>query len=79
MVEAIVNSGVKSGFIHQIVAEVYFNQDKFDKAYTSIQLAMQEGMDGEGYNLAGDIYLKQGKKAEAVEMWQKAVQKRIRR
>jgi tetratricopeptide (TPR) repeat protein len=75
MADAIVESGIRSGFIHQIIAEVYYNQDKIDKAYNSIQIALADGVDGAGYNLAGDIYLKQGKKADAVTMWQKAIDK----
>jgi predicted negative regulator of RcsB-dependent stress response len=39
-----------------------------------MQVALKEGTDGAGYNLAGDIYLKLGNKAEAVTMWQKAIE-----
>jgi len=74
MADYVVSTGLKSGFIHQILAEVYYHQDKFDKANTSMQIALAEGTDGAGYNLAGDIYLKQGNKAEAVTMWQKAIE-----
>jgi len=74
MADYVVSTGQKSGFIHQILAEVYYNQDKFDQANSSIQIALNEGTDGAGYNLAGDIYLKLGRKTEAVTMWQKALE-----
>ncbi|HXR80550.1 MAG TPA: tetratricopeptide repeat protein, partial [Saprospiraceae bacterium] len=74
MADYVVSQDQQSGYIHQIIAEVYYNQDKFDKANHSMQVALKEGTDGAGYNLAGDIYLKLGNKAEAVTMWQKAIE-----
>jgi tetratricopeptide (TPR) repeat protein len=74
MADYVVSTGQKSGAIHQILAEVYYNQEKFDKADYSMQMALAEGTDGAGYNLAGDIYLKLGRKTEAVAMWQKAIE-----
>ena len=74
MADYVVSQDQQSGYIHQIIAEVYYNQDKFDKANHSMQIALKEGTDGAGYNLAGDIYLKLGNKAEAVTMWQKAIE-----
>ena len=74
MADYVVSTGTRSGFIHQILAEVYYNQDDFEKANNSIQIALNEGTDGAGYNLAGDIYLKLGQKTEAVTMWQKAIE-----
>jgi tetratricopeptide (TPR) repeat protein len=75
MADYVVSTDNSSGTIHQVLAEVYYNQDKFDKANTSIEVALKAGADGAGYNLAGDIYLKLGRKAEAVTMWQKAIEK----
>lgn len=74
MADYVVSTGNKSGTIHQVLAEVYYNQDKYEKAEASIQVALKEGADGAGYNLAGDIYLKLGRKADAVTMWQKAIE-----
>jgi predicted negative regulator of RcsB-dependent stress response len=74
MADYVVSTGQQSGTINQVLAEVYYHQDKFDKASTCMQVALAEGTDGAGYNLAGDIYIKLGRKADAVTMWQKAIE-----
>lgn len=74
MADYVMSTGQQSGAINQVLAEVYYHQDKFDKANTCMQIALAEGTDGTGYNLAGDIYLKLGRKADAVTMWQKAIE-----
>ena len=74
MADYVVSTGQQSGTINQVLAEVYYHQDKFDKANTCMQVALAKGTDGAGYNLAGDIYIKLGRKADAVTMWQKAIE-----
>jgi tetratricopeptide (TPR) repeat protein len=74
MADHVVSTGQQSGTINQVLAEVYYHQDKFDKANNCIQVALKEGTVGAGYNLAGDIYLRLGRKADAVTMWQKAIE-----
>lgn len=73
MVDQLVKDGRSEGYLHRIIAEVYYNQREYAKANQSIQVVLKEGPDGSGYNLAGDIAIKLGNKEEAVRHWQKAV------
>ena len=73
MAEKVLASGIQSATVHQWIAEVFYNQKKFDKANQSIQVALKEGTDAYGYNLAGDILLALGETDKAVDMWQKAI------
>ncbi len=68
-----VAEGQTAGYLHQILAEVYYNQGQYTRANQSMQIALGDRIDGPGYNLAGDIQLKLGNKSEAVTLWQKAV------
>jgi tetratricopeptide (TPR) repeat protein len=74
MADQLMKDGRTEGYLHRIIAEVYFNQQEFAKASQSIQFALKDGTDGSGYNLAGDIAIKQGNKEEAVRHWQKALE-----
>ncbi|HJW29781.1 MAG TPA: tetratricopeptide repeat protein, partial [Saprospiraceae bacterium] len=73
MADFVMEQNPNSGMLQQIIAEVYYNQGQTDKAWKSIQVALQERADGACFNLAGDILIRQGKNAEAMEMWQKAL------
>jgi tetratricopeptide (TPR) repeat protein len=73
MADRVVEDGHSAGYLHRILAEVYYHQDLPEKANQSIQIAVKAGTDGSGYNLAGDILSRLGKKDEAVMMWQKAI------
>lgn len=75
MADQVMKDGPKSGWIQQILAETYYNQQQYDKANLSMQYAVDQGTDGAGYNLSGDILIKLGKKEEALAMWQKAIDK----
>ena len=57
----------------EILARVLYNQKKYDEAYTSIQIVLADDPNGDAYNLAGDILIRQGKAEEAKAMWQKAL------
>ena len=59
--------------VHEILAEVLYNQKKYKEAYTSIQEVLKADPYGDAYNLAGDILIKLGNTEEAVVMWQKAL------
>jgi tetratricopeptide (TPR) repeat protein len=59
--------------IHEVLAQVLYNQKKYTEAYNSIQVLLAADPYGDAYNLAGDICLKLGKTPEAVSMWQKAL------
>lgn len=73
MAEKVLAEGNQSAIVHQWIAEVFYNQKKYDKASQSIRIALQEGTDAHGYNLAGDILIAMGETDEALEMWQKAL------
>ena len=75
MVEKVLAEGNQSAIVHQWVAEVFYNQKKYDKANQSIQVALKEGTDAYGYNLAGNILSAIGDTDEALEMWQVALNK----
>ncbi|HUR30671.1 MAG TPA: tetratricopeptide repeat protein [Saprospiraceae bacterium] len=73
MAEKVLASGNQSAVVHQWIAEVFYNQKKYDKANQSIQVAVKEGTDAYGYNLAGDILIAIGETDKALDMWQKAM------
>lgn len=73
MAEKVLADGNQSAVVHQWIAEVFYNQKKYDKANQSIQVAIKEGTDAHGYNLAGDILIAVGETDRAVDMWQKAL------
>jgi tetratricopeptide (TPR) repeat protein len=73
MADQIVKAGHTEGYLHRILAEVYFNQQEFNKANQSMQVALKSGTDSAGYILAGDIAIRLGNKEEAVRHWQKAM------
>ena len=60
--------------VHETLAQVLYNQKRFEEAYNSIQIALQADPYGDVYNLAGDILNKLDKKAEAVQMWELALE-----
>lgn len=73
MVEKVLADGNKSALVHQWIAEVFYNQKKYDKAKQSINIAIAEGTDPYGYNLAGDILIARGETEQALGMWQIAL------
>lgn len=73
MAEKVLSDGNQSAVVHQWIAEVFYNQKKYAKANQSIQVAIKEGTDAYGYNLAGDILIAIGETDQAVDMWQKAI------
>jgi tetratricopeptide (TPR) repeat protein len=73
MTQKVINQGKQPPFIHEILAQVFYNQKKYKEAYTSIQLVLQADPYGDTYNLAGDIAIKLGNTEEAVKMWQMAL------
>lgn len=73
MAEKVLAEGNQSAIVHQWVAEVFYNQKKYTKANQSIQVALKEGTDAYGYNLAGDILIAVGETDKALEMWQIAL------
>ena len=73
MAEKVLSGGNQSAVVHQWIAEVFYNQKKYDKANQSIQVAIREGTDAYGYNLAGDILIAIGETDQALDMWQKAI------
>ncbi len=73
MTQKVINQGKQPPFIHEILAQVFYNQKKYKEAYTSIQLVLQADPYGDTYNLAGDISIKLGNTEEAVRMWQMAL------
>lgn len=73
MAEKVLSEGNQSAIVHQWIAEVFYNQKKYAKANQSIQVAIKEGTDAYGYNLAGDILIAIGETDQAVDMWQKAI------
>lgn len=73
MAEKVLTDGTQTAIVHQWIAEVFYNQKKFDKAKQSIQMALKQGTDPYGYNLAGDILIATGETDEALEMWQIAM------
>jgi tetratricopeptide (TPR) repeat protein len=74
LADKLVADGQTAGYIHRILAEVYYHQQDYSKANKSMQVALTDSLDGAGYNLAGDIALKLGNKDEAIRHWQKAVE-----
>ncbi|MEO5907029.1 MAG: tetratricopeptide repeat protein [Saprospiraceae bacterium] len=75
MADKLFSDGNQSAMVHQWIAEVFYNQKKYDKASQSIQVAIQKGTDAYGYNLAGDILIAVGDTNKALEMWQTALNK----
>ena len=73
MAEKVLSEGNQSAIVHQWIAEVFYNQKKYVKANQSIQIAINEGTDAYGYNLAGDILIAIGETDKALDMWQKAI------
>lgn len=73
MTEKALAQGNLTPMVHEILAEVLYNQKKYKEAYTSIQEVLKADPYGDAYNLAGDILIKLGNTAEAVVMWQKAM------
>lgn len=73
MAEKVLAEGNQSAVVHQWIAEVFYNQKKYAKANESMQVALREGTDAYGYNLAGDIMIAMGETDKAVDMWQKAI------
>ncbi len=73
MAEKVIASGDQSATVMQWIAEVFYNQKKYDRAKQSIDVAITKGTDAYGYNLAGDIYVMLGETNPAIEYWQKAV------
>lgn len=73
MAEKVLSEGNQSAIVHQWIAEVFYNQKKYAKANQSIQVAINEGTDAYGYNLAGDILIAIGETDKALDMWQKAI------
>ncbi|MEP6646736.1 MAG: tetratricopeptide repeat protein [Saprospiraceae bacterium] len=74
MADKVMAGGNTSATVQQWIAEVYYNQKKYDKAKQSIDIAVEKGTDPYGYNLAGDIYIVSGDANKAVAMWQKALE-----
>ena len=73
MTEKVINQGNQPPRIHDILAQVFYNQKKYKEAYASIQIVLKEDPYGDAYNLAGDILIKLGNTEEAVTMWQMAL------
>lgn len=59
--------------VHEVLAQVLYNQKKYNEAYTSIQVVLGTDPYGDAYNLAGDILNKLKRTPEAVVMWQRAL------
>ncbi|MDQ3016250.1 MAG: tetratricopeptide repeat protein, partial [Bacteroidota bacterium] len=75
MAEKVLAEGKHSAMVHQLIAEVFYNQKKYTKANQSILIAIEKGTDAYGYNLAGDILIATGETDKALDMWQKALDK----
>jgi tetratricopeptide (TPR) repeat protein len=75
MADRVIAEGNQSVAVRQWVAEVYYNQKKYDKARQVMESVVREGTDPYGYNLAGDIYNATGDTDHAVDMWQTAIDK----
>ena len=73
MTDKALAQGNLTPMVHEILAEVLYNQKKYKEAYTSIQEVLKADPYGDAYNLAGDILIKLGNTEEAVVMWQKAL------
>jgi tetratricopeptide (TPR) repeat protein len=73
MTEKALAQGNLTPMVHEILAEVLYNQKKYKEANTSIQEVLKADPYGDAYNLAGDILIKLGNTTEAVTMWQKAL------
>ncbi|MGB3078867.1 MAG: tetratricopeptide repeat protein [Saprospiraceae bacterium] len=73
MAEKVLSEGNQSAKVQQWIAEVFYNQKKYDRAKQAIDVAVEKGTDAYGYNLAGDIYILTGDANKAIEMWQKAL------
>jgi tetratricopeptide (TPR) repeat protein len=74
MTERVLSQSQHPPMIHELLAEVLYNQKKYKEAYASIHKAIGPGSHGDVYNLAGDILLKMGNAGEAVRMWEKALE-----
>jgi predicted negative regulator of RcsB-dependent stress response len=74
MAEKVLADGTQSTTVRQWIAEVFYNQKKYDKAKQSIEIAIEKGTDAYGYNLAGDIFNMLGETNRALEMWEKALE-----
>jgi tetratricopeptide (TPR) repeat protein len=73
MTQKVINQGNQPPMIHEILAQVFYNQKKYNEAYSSIQQVLQAEPYGDTYNLAGDILIKLNTAEEAVKMWQMAL------
>ena len=60
--------------VHEVLAQVLYNQKKYAEAQVSIDQVLTVDPHGDAYNLAGDILLKQGKNADALAMWEMALE-----
>ncbi len=73
MTQAVLNQQGLPPMIHEILAQVLYNQQKYDDAFRSIKIVLDADPFGDDYNLAGDILNKLNKKEEAVVMWEQAI------
>lgn len=73
MAEKAIADGNQSATVQQWIAEVFYNQKKYERAKQCIDIAVEKGTDAYGYNLAGDIYILTGDANKAIDMWQKAL------
>ncbi|MDZ4748066.1 MAG: tetratricopeptide repeat protein [Saprospiraceae bacterium] len=73
MTEKALAHGSLTPMVHEILAQVLYNQKKYKGAYASVQEVLKADPYGDAYNLAGDILIKLGNTEEAVGMWQKAL------
>lgn len=73
MTEKALSQTILLPLTREILAKVLYNQKKYDEAYAAIQVVLSEEPNGDAYNLAGDILIRQGKAEEAKAMWQHAL------
>ncbi len=73
MTELVLRQQVISPMIHEILAQILYNQKRYKEALSSIEYALQADPYGNVYNLAGDILNKLEQKAQAVAMWERAL------
>lgn len=73
MTEKALSQPILLPLTREILAKVLYNQKKYNEAYASIQDVLSEDPNGDAYNLAGDILIRQGKAEEAKAMWQQAL------
>ncbi len=60
--------------VHEVLAQVLYNQKKYPEAEKSIMQVLTVDPHGDAYNLAGDILLKQNRAADALAMWELALE-----